>query len=131
MFDIKNALLKMNSLASGSVFLFLSASPWVDIDLQKMLYGTVTPWSDFVFIYNILHDAGILANVEITNYELKQGFDDIETATSKCLQTYRVPAEKQGILLRYLQENLVEDDYGKLWFNRKRKMATIWWKTSK
>jgi SAM-dependent methyltransferase len=130
MFDIKTALLKMNSLASRGVFLFLSASPWVDTELQKALYGTANLWSDFVFIYNILHDAGIIANVEVSDYELKKEFTDLETALSVYSHTYRVPIEKQGILQKYLKENLVEDQ-GKLWFNRKRKMATIWWTTNK
>jgi len=130
MFDIKNALLKMNSLASQGVYLFLSASPWVDIELQKALYGTVTPWSDFIFIYNILYDAKIFANVKVSDYELKQSFTDIDTAVSKCTQIYRVPIEKQDLLRKYLQEKLVEFN-GKLWFNCKRKMATIWWTTNK
>ncbi|MDR2203568.1 MAG: class I SAM-dependent methyltransferase [Nitrososphaerota archaeon] len=130
MLDIKNALLKINSLASHQVFLFLSASPWVDIELQQKLYGTVALWSDFIFIYNILYDAGILANVKFSDYELRHSFDDIDAAMYKCSQMYHVPFEKQNILRVYLQENLVEDD-GKLWFNRKRKLATIWWSTNK
>jgi SAM-dependent methyltransferase len=126
MFDIKSALLKMNSLASKGVFLFLSASPWVDADMQKALYGNVKAWSDFVFIYNILHDAGIVANVEVSDYELKQCFTSSEEATSKYMQTWHIPQEKQENLREYLRLNLVEVD-GKLWFNCKRKMATIWW----
>jgi SAM-dependent methyltransferase len=130
MFDIKSALLKMNSLASKGVFLFLSASPWVDADLQKALYGNVSPWSDFVFVYNILHDAGIVANVEVSDYELKQGFTDLDDATLKYSKIWRIPIDKQNSLREYLRLNLVENDK-KLWYNCKRKMATIWWTTSK
>jgi len=130
MFDIKRALLKMNSLASGGVFLFLSASPWIDMDLQKVLSGNVSFWSDFIFIYNILYAEGILANVTVLDYELKQDFDNIESAVIKCSQMYRVPIEQYDALRVYLQETLVED-HGKLCFNRKRKMATIWWSTNK
>jgi SAM-dependent methyltransferase len=130
MFDIKSALLKMNSLASKGIFLFLSASPWVDAELQKALYGKVRPWSDFVFIYNILHDAGILANVTISDYEIKQGFTDLEDAVLKYSQTCRIPVEKKNSLREYLRTNLVEENE-KLWCNCKRKMATIWWTKSK
>jgi ubiquinone/menaquinone biosynthesis C-methylase UbiE len=130
MFDIKSALLKMNALASKAVYLFLSASPWVDEEMQKALYGNASPWSDFIFIYNILHDAGILANVKISEYNLKQSYVDLEDAVSKYLQTYHIPIEKQDKLREYIQTVSIEEN-GKIWCNRKRKAATIWWTTNK
>ncbi len=130
MFDIKSALLKMNALASKGVYLFLSASPWIDAELQKVVYGSSSPWSDFIFIYNILHDVGILANVEVWDYELKQRYVDVEDAVSKYSQVYRVPAETKNSLREYLRTNLVEEK-GKFWCNRKRKAAAIWWTTNK
>ncbi len=130
MFDIKSALMKMNALASKRVYLFLSASPWIDEGLQKAVHGSSSPWSDFIFIYNILHDAGILANVEIEEFELKQRYADLEDAVSKCSNMHHIPAEKNDKLREYLHENLVVEK-GKLWYNRKRKAATIWWTTNK
>jgi ubiquinone/menaquinone biosynthesis C-methylase UbiE len=130
MLDIKTALMKMNALASKSVYLFLSASPWIDEAMQKALQGDSSAWSDFIFIYNILYDAGIPANVDICDYELKQSYADLEDAISKLSQTYRIPSENRDKLRAYLSENLVEEN-GKLWYNRKRKAATIWWATNK
>jgi ubiquinone/menaquinone biosynthesis C-methylase UbiE len=130
MLDIKTALIKMNALASKGVYLFLSASPWLDEGIQKAVQSNSSTWSDFIFIYNILYDAGIPANIDICDYDLKQSYVDLEDAVSKFSQLYRIQAEKKGKLREYLSENLVEEK-GKLWTNRKRKAATIWWTTNK
>ncbi len=126
MSDLKAALQKMDALANRAVYLFLSASPWIDKALQKAVYGTVNSWSDFIFIYNSLYDAGILANVEICTYTIKQSYANLEEAATKFLHINRIPLEKKAQLQEYLRKHLVEKD-GKLWSNRKRKAAAIWW----
>lgn len=126
MFDIKDALLKMNTLARKGVYLFLCASPWVDTELQLAIYDSRSYWSDFIFIYNILHDLEIIPNVQIRIYTLKQCFMNLDDAVDKTLQRYHIPIEKKMKLRAYLQATCVEEK-GKLWYNRKRKAATIWW----
>jgi ubiquinone/menaquinone biosynthesis C-methylase UbiE len=130
MLDIKTALIKMNDLASKGVYLFLSASPWLDEGIQKAVQSNSRTWSDFIFIYNILYDAGIPANVDICDYDLKQSYVDLEDAVLKFSYIYGIQVEKKGKLREYLSENLAREK-GKLWFNRKRKMATIWWTLNK
>jgi ubiquinone/menaquinone biosynthesis C-methylase UbiE len=130
MLDIKTALTKMNALASKGVYLFLSASPWIDEGIQKVVQSNSSTWSDFIFIYNILYDAGIPANVEICDYDLRQSYLDLEDAVLKFSHIYGIQSEKKGKLREYLSENLAEEK-GKLWYNRKRKAATIWWTTNK
>ncbi|MGD6852046.1 MAG: class I SAM-dependent methyltransferase [Candidatus Bathyarchaeia archaeon] len=129
MYNIESALAKMNGLASRGVYLFLSASPWMDIELQKAVNEGLNVWSDFIFIYNILYDNGIPANVEIWDYQLKQNFADLESAVSKLSQTYRIPASNTDKLRGYLKTKIVEEN-GKLFYNRERKAATIWWTTN-
>jgi hypothetical protein len=127
--DIEQALLKMNSLASKAVFLFMSASPWMDPEMQRALYGTESVWSDFIFVYNILHDNRILANVAICDYNFKQSYANIDDAVSKFTQNHRLTPQVQGKLRDYLDSTIVEEN-GKLYYNRKRKAATIWWTTN-
>jgi len=126
MFDIKAALLKMDALANKGVFLFLSASPWIDESIQKAVYGLSNRWSDFIFIYNILYEAGIFANVEICDFTVKQSYMNFEDATSKLMQIYRIPQEKKTKFAEYLRKHLVEEK-GKLWSTRKKKAAALWW----
>ena len=98
--------------------------------IQKAVQSNSSAWSDFIFIYNILYDAGIPANVDICDYDLKQSYVDLEDAVLKILAHVWHPSGKEGKLREYLSENLVEEK-GKLWTNRKRKAATIWWTTNK
>ncbi|MCL2642656.1 MAG: class I SAM-dependent methyltransferase [Candidatus Bathyarchaeota archaeon] len=130
MFDIKRALMKIDTLATKGVYFFMSASPWMDEGVQKAINGPLSYWSDFIFIYNILYSLGISANVAIHDYELKQSYDDFELAVLKLAQINNVSPKKKTALQDYLRINLVEDN-GKLWYNRKRKMATIWWNKNK
>ncbi|PVX26506.1 MAG: hypothetical protein CW716_05805, partial [Candidatus Bathyarchaeum sp.] len=74
MTDIKAALKKLNSLATKRVHLFLSASKWISDELQEIIYGETLPFlcGDYIYVYNILHDLGILANVEIWDHQSTQ-----------------------------------------------------------
>ncbi|MCW4011022.1 MAG: class I SAM-dependent methyltransferase [Candidatus Bathyarchaeota archaeon] len=127
MVDIEKELAKMDTLAKKRVYLFLSASQWMDQELQNIVYGDSIPASpDYIYIYNILHDLGILANVEIWNYNAVRSYNDLADAVTKFTETYRIPPEKEGELREHLRRILVKDQ-GKLWLNRKRKTATIWW----
>ena len=108
----------------------MSASPWLDEGIQKAVNGNSSSWSDFIFIYNILYDLGIIGNVDVCDYELKLGYDDVEFAVSRLSQTNCIPLGKKSMLREHLCGNLVEEN-GKLWYNRKRKAATIWWATNK
>ena len=130
MIDIEKALVAMHNIATKGVYLFLSASVWMDSEIQKIIYGGSVPmWSDYIYAYNILYDLGILANVEIWDYSSKQSFSDLNSAVSKFTDLYSAPSKKQIELREYLRRTLVEDD-GKLWIIRKRKAAMIWWTKS-
>lgn len=126
MFDLKAALKKMDVLANRSVYLFVSASPWLNPDLQKLVYGAPGYWSDFIFLYNILYEMDIAANVEITDYTLKESYQDLAEASEKISAKFHIPQTKTTLLCEYLQRHLVEED-DRLWSIQKRKAATVWW----
>ncbi|MGB9915700.1 MAG: class I SAM-dependent methyltransferase [Candidatus Bathyarchaeales archaeon] len=127
MVDIKKALVKIDSLAKKGVYLFLSASKWMADELQKIIYGeTVFIWPDYIYIYNILHNLGIFANVEVWSYDSTKSYQSIDDAVSNFMELYHIPAKKEGKLREYLDRILVENK-GKLWLSRKMKVAMIWW----
>ena len=126
MYDLREALKKMDALANRSVYLFVSASPWLNPDMQKLVYGAPGYWSDFIFLYNILYEMDIAANVEITDYTLKESYQDIAEASEKISAKFHIPQTKTALLCKYLQGHLVEED-GMLWSIQKRKAATVWW----
>lgn len=83
MMDMKAALFKMNELATKYVYLFTFAAGPMHIyeDLWPKLHDEEYINSpDYICIYNILHDMGIYANVEITRNLHNQRFSSIEEA---------------------------------------------------
>lgn len=134
MVDIDKALLKMDALASVGVYLFVSASDWMDKEIQEIALGedeTSTVLPDQVYICNILHDIGIDSNVDVWDFESKQCYKDVESATTRFMQLYRISPEKQNALGAYLNKILVQDEKGKFWLNRRKKAAKIWWTKTK
>jgi len=127
MVDMEKALLKMDSIARKSVHLFLSASQWIDKDLHKLAYDRDFPvCPDYIYVYNILNELGIQANVEIWDVLSSESFGSLEDAAQKYASSYRIPSAKASELKNYLQRNLTADN-GKLVANRKKKVALIWW----
>ncbi|MCW4043987.1 MAG: methyltransferase domain-containing protein [Candidatus Bathyarchaeota archaeon] len=134
MVDMEKALLKMDALASVGVYLFVSASDWMDPERRDIALGkgknsTVMP--DHIYICNILNDIGIDPNVDIWDFQSRQCYNDLASAISRFMQLYHISPDKEGELKAYLNKTLVQDERGKLWLNRKRKAAKIWWTKTK
>jgi SAM-dependent methyltransferase len=130
MVDVEKVLLKMDAAASKGVYLFVSVSKWMNEEIQDILYGkgvSSPDLPDYIYIYNILHDAGILANVDIWDFQTQQSYNSLDDAAARFTHVYRIPADKQAELKVYLTKTLLQDDNGKFWLNRKRKAAMIWW----
>ncbi|MCW4035189.1 MAG: class I SAM-dependent methyltransferase [Candidatus Bathyarchaeota archaeon] len=126
--DIADVLLHMNELATKAVYLFLSASQWMNDELQQIVNNTVSPIkaSDYIFIYNILHDLGILANVEIWDSPYTYSYDSLDDAVTKFGESYEVRPEKKAELKIFLNKHLVKEN-GKFLLKRDRKVAMVWW----
>ena len=130
MSDLKEALLKMNQLASKWVYLFMLASPWIDEGIQAAVYGNQNFWSDFILTYNILHEIGIVANVETCTYTFEECYPTIMDATEAFIQKYSLPTDKRLSLSEYLKATLAEE-CGVFYYKRKMKAATVWWTKNK
>jgi SAM-dependent methyltransferase len=130
MLNLKTALLKLDKLSTKAVYLFMSASPWVEEGLQSAIYGDVNLCSDFILTYNILHDLGVVANVDIHPYMSTQTYSNLEEATSLFSDRYCLPSEKRVEVAQYINARLVKEK-NQLVYKRKMKAATIWWKKNK
>lgn len=128
MTDLEAALAKMDLAAKKAVYLFLSAESWMPMEIQRLVYGEPLPisLSDHIVVYNLLDSIGILANVEILNYESKRNFETFDGAVSEIAKIYNVPASRIEALKEYLRNTLVENT-GKFWYIRNKKVAMIWW----
>jgi cyclopropane fatty-acyl-phospholipid synthase-like methyltransferase len=139
MFDIQEALAKMDSASKKYVYIITHTGRWrgdgeeeEEEELWKAMYGErhrTRSWgSDYIFFCNLLHDMKIYANVDIRDTEFEQRYDSLDDAVNKWKEMRDIPAEKEEILREHLSTILVEDDgTGTLCFKRKSKNATIWW----
>ena len=128
MLDMQEALAKMDAAAKKYVYIFTFAGRWMDRGLWEKIHGEkLLSWSDYIYLYNILHDMGIYANVEIWDSEYEQRYKSLDEAVTKMKEMYDLPSEKEEILREHLSKILVKEDDGTLCLRRKSKTAMIWW----
>jgi len=140
MFDLQEALEKMNAAAKKRVYIFTAAGKWFFDDLEEELWERVYDRpprrgrgggfrSDYMLLYNILHDMGIYANVEIRDSEHVQRYESLDEAVERWKVGREILEENEPLLREYLAKNLTEDGDG-LIFRRRTKSAMIWWQKS-
>ncbi len=87
-------------------------------------------WPDYIYLYNILHDMGIYANVEIWDSKFEQRYNSLDNAVNEWGEMYGMIAapEKELILRKHLLRMSVVEDDGTLHLKHKYKRAMIWWR---
>ena len=131
MLDMKEALSKMNRVARRSVYLFDFAGGRMKgySELWPRLYGEeFRAKPDYIYLYNILYEMGIYANVEISKTEFKERFSSLNEAIEEWKENLGVSTpEAEEVIRTYLSANLVEED-GAFYLKNEIKSAMIWWK---
>lgn len=131
MLDMQEALAKIDAAVKRYVYLISSAGKCMNEELWKVRYGE-SPFADYIYLCNILHDMEIYANVEISDSEIEQRYKSLDEAVNKWKKMHDLPLEKEVILREHLSKMLVKDENdGKLCLKRKSKSAMIWWKKEK
>jgi len=142
MFDLQEALEKMNAAAKKGVYIFTSAGKWFFDDLEEELWERIYErpprrggWrSDYMLLYNILHDMGIYANVKIRDAEHIQRYESLDEAVERWKAMRNITEENEPFLREYLAKNLESEGEGEngddgegFIFRRRTKSAMIWW----
>ncbi|TDA32358.1 MAG: class I SAM-dependent methyltransferase [Hadesarchaea archaeon] len=130
MLDLRGALEKMNAAAKRRVYLFTFAGRMGGEGLWTAIYGEkYKGWEtpDYLYAYNILHDMGIYANVEIFDFEYEERYTSLEEAVARFKEVHSVPPEREEALREYLSGILVSEG-GALRQKRRRKVAMVWWR---
>ena len=132
----QEAVAKMDAASKKYVYILTFAGRWMgdgeEEGLWKAIYGErqrQRAWhSDYILLYNILHDMKIYANLNVQESEFEQRYESLDEAVTKWKEMRDIPPEKEGILRQHLSKILVEDDgTGTLCLKRKSKSAMIWW----
>lgn len=134
MADLRAALEKMNSCADKYVYLFWFAGvpAWERTygELWPLLHGVeYVPGPKTDYVYNLLYDMGIYANVESVSGADSQRFDSIDEAVEN-MGTYVLARtkEQKGALKTYLEKRLIADKGGFVLHRGETTYTRIWWK---
>ena len=129
--DIKDALVKINDAVKRSVYIFIVAgrrnekegsSLWSLFNREKQ---GLHP--DYIYLYNILYQLGIYANVEIIDANHNMQFPDLDTAVQHYKKWMDVSGADEEKLRLYLSENLVKENDA-FWLRHKLRTAMISWR---
>jgi len=130
MLDLTEALSKMNKVAKRAVYIFEAAGQkyWHYLALWPKIHGEEFVLSpDYIYIVNILYQMGIYANVETSQYELRERFSTLEEAVQQWQENLGVTTPQATDIIRdYLSKTLEKEEDG-LWSKRTQKMVAIWW----
>ncbi len=131
--DMQSALAKMNDAVKRSIYMFIVAgrrketdknSLWALFNNEKQKPGRRP---DYIYLYNILYQMGMYANVEIVNAGHKTRFPDLDSAVRHYKEWMGVSGDDEEKLESYLSENLIRAD-GALWLRHNMRTAMIWLK---
>ncbi|MGP8322125.1 MAG: class I SAM-dependent methyltransferase [Methanosarcinaceae archaeon] len=131
MVDMAEALLKMDTVAKHSVYLFTFTGDrmWDYTDLWPELYGEkYQAGPDYIYLYNILYQIGIQADVEISTIEHKQRFSNLDEAVEQWKENLDVSTPKAEEVIRsHLTAKLIREN-GSLWSKNIMKSVSICWR---
>ena len=131
--DIKDALVKINDAVKRSVYIFIVAgrrtekegsSLWSLFNREKSR-PALRP--DYIYLYNILYQLGIYANVEIIDANHNMQFPDLDAAVLHYKTWMNVSGADEEKLRLYLSENLVKENDA-FWLRHTLRTAMISWR---
>ena len=131
--DIKDALVKINDAVKRNVYIFIVAgrrtekegsSLWSLFNREKSR-PALRP--DYIYLYNILYQLGIYANVEIIDANHNMQFPDLDAAVQHYKTWMNVSGADEEKLRLYLSENLVKENDA-FWLRHTLRTAMISWR---
>ncbi len=139
-YDLKEALSKMDVLARRAVYIFTFSDGKRDDGFRQFMRESkvegggghgrhgkheVGPAS-YLVIYNLLADMGILADIKIMNWQSDEHYASLDEAVAEWKQMHEVPAEREPDLREFLSLRMVKDEKG-LCLHRSHKQVLISW----
>lgn len=137
-YDLKEALSKMNALAKRAVYIFTFSDGKRDDGLRLFLKdsregkkggwhgrGEVGP-ADYLVMYNLLADMGILADIKMMNWQSDEHYASLDEAVAEWKEMHEVPDEKDPLLREFLSQRLTKDGSG-LCMHRSHSQVLISW----
>ena len=114
MLDMRAQLERMQRLATHRVCLFVPAEPRMPAAVERILFGAVVSsrMPDHVLLFNLLHDLGIDADVEVLTHAREKRYASPEEAVDEQLRFHDAPEEKRDAFTAFVAPQLRERDGG-------------------
>jgi len=125
--DIAEQLKRINRVSRGYCCIAESVK---DNNTFSDIYHTLgvdsQDFDHFIYLFNILHRIGIIANVKIIDTVMRRSVYSGIRMWELFLSKYRTPSEKDRKIIReHVEQNSKDGIY-----ERKGKMAVLWWKST-
>lgn len=114
MLDMRVQLERMRRFASRRVCLFVPAAPRMPEAIERILFGTVvtTRLPDHVVLFNLLHDLGVDASVEVLRETRERRYDSLQDAIDERMRFYDAPEAKRGEIAAFVESQVRSSDQG-------------------
>ena len=133
-YDLGAALDKLDQAARRAVYLFWHAGEWrgpEEMVLYQAVFGEEGSlqkgYPDYSYPVNILHDAGIYANVSIYPAIWESSYDSIDEAVQNWVTMHHPDIEDRSPVTEFFSRVLRPDASGRLVHAAVRPTAVIWW----
>jgi SAM-dependent methyltransferase len=139
-YDLKEALSKMDALAKRAVYIFTFSDSNRDDGLRQFLMESkgdkkggplwhgrseVGP-ADYLVMYNLLADMGILADIKMMTWQSDEHYASLDEAVAEWKEMHEVTDEKDQKLKEFLSQRLTKDESG-LCMHRNHRQVLISW----
>jgi SAM-dependent methyltransferase len=128
--DVEDAITKLNHASRKRVYISTVVG---DGPFDRRIYDAVgrdlIPAVDYIYIYNLLYQMGIQANITFIHEETRKTFGDIDAAGDymKWMLHDMTPEEEQK-LAEYVSKNMLMKGGRKVFdYHKAFKWAIIWW----
>lgn len=121
--DIGEQLMRMNGVSRGYCCIANGANDDSYGDMYRRLRIQQKGFDRFLYLYNILFDRGIVANVAMIDLEMKRSLDSARKMWELLLGKYREPDDEDK---KIIQEHLAANCRDGFYYHQS-KMALVWW----
>ncbi len=130
--NIQKELEKINEIAQKYVYITLWGvdNRKFEREIAKILGKKSHQHPDYIYVYNMLHQMGIYANVEMLECNTRNYYSNIEEALERL--RWRIGdlnKDDESILRGYLEKKMIKTPDGSISFSKgKADWVLIWWK---
>lgn len=131
MLDIRDAVVKINQVSSGSVYLFWFAEA---SDSNHALWNRVfgkmyhpKPQTDVIF--NVLYGLGYKVNLRIEENKSRKYYTDFEQAYAEYKEDYQIMDECRCSALKLGLHDIMQQDESGIFIESKNRESKIWWES--